>query len=354
MSSIFALRVAALFCAFAFAAIPSAAPADGGLVLGGVEIADAGTYAAAKKEGKLLLYSTFSTNEMQPIAAKFQSETGIPVELIRLPTAQMFDRATSEFAAHRLPADYVDTTDITLTQQLADRGILTGYKVPDFNRLDPVLHDGNGRWYGLLRTVIAIGINTGVVKPADLPAKWTDLLDPRWKGKLGVASIDAGGTSFAFWFFMRQRYGIDAWRKLAAQNPRIGYSVQPVMTDLARGETAIVAATIDSLIGAVATGSPVKIILPPAGPAFGLYRGIASTAPHPHAAPVWMNWITSEHVAPFLSSLGLYSIRRDAPVPQVAGVKMPGQSEVYNIRASDYLRAYAPQIKEWHTIFGAH
>ena len=192
------------------------------------------------------------------------------------------------------------------------------------------------------------------VKPADLPAKWTDLLDTRWKGKLGVASIDAGGTSFAFWFFMRQRYGIDAWRKLAAQNPRIGYSVQPVMTDLARGETAIVAATIDSLIGAVATGSPVKIILPPAGPAFGLYGGIASTAPHPHAAAVWMNWITSEHVAPFLSSLGLYSIRRDAPVPQVAGVKMPGQSEVYNIRASDYLRAYAPQIKERHTIFGAH
>jgi iron(III) transport system substrate-binding protein len=153
---------------------------------------------------------------------------------------------------------------------------------------------------------------------------------------------------------MRQRYGIDAWRKLAAQNPRIGYSVQPVMTDLARGENAIAAATIDSLIGAVATGSPVKIILPPAGPAFGLYGGIASSAPHPHAAQVWMNWITSEHVAPLLSSLGLYSIRRDAPAPQVVGVKMPGQADIYNIRAADYVRSYAAFTKEWHALFGAH
>jgi iron(III) transport system substrate-binding protein len=323
-------------------------------MLSGAEIADAATYAAAKKEGKLVLYSTFSTNEMQPIAAKFQSDTGIAVELIRLPTAQMFDRATSEFAAHRLAADYVDTTDITLTEQLADRGILQGYKVPDFNRLEGVLHDGTGRWYGILRTVIAIGVNTGVAKPADLPSTWTGLLDPRWRGKLGVANIDAGGTSFAFWFFMRQRYGIDAWRKLAAQNPRIGYSVQPVITDLARGETGIAAATIDALIGGVATGSPIKIILPPDGPAFGLYGGVASTAPHPHAAAVWMNWITSEHVAPMLSALGLYSIRRDAPVPQVAGVKMPGQRNIYNIRAEDYVRSYAAFTKEWHGIFGAH
>jgi iron(III) transport system substrate-binding protein len=326
------------------------AAADG-LVIDGSQIADAALIDAAKKEGKLLLYATFEARGMSQLVTKFQTDTGLAVEVIRLPTAEMFARATAEFAAHRLAADYVDTTDITLTQKLADRGILTGYKVPDFNAIDRSLRDGDGKWYTMWRSLMAIGINTALVKPNEAPSTWTDLLDPKWKNRATLENIDAGGSSFSFWFFLRQRYGLDAWKKAAALNPRIGYAAQPVATDLARGETAIAVIPTESILTGIAAGSPLKVILPSGGPAFGISGGITSVAPHPHAAQVWMNWMTSKHGAAVLSSIGAYAIRRDAPTPTVAGVTMPAPSAVYNIRPSDFMASYAPYVKEWHRMF---
>jgi len=342
----------ACLCAFVFTfGAGSIAAAPDGLVIDGVQIADAPTYDAAKKEGKLLLYATFEAHGMALIVSKFQADTGLPVDVIRLPSAEMFARTTTEFATHRLGADYVDTTDITLTQKLADRGILTGYKVPDFGSLEPVLRSGDGKWYTIWRSAMGMGINTALVKPADLPSNWTDILDPRWKDRIGLENIDAGGSSFSFWFFFRQRYGIEAWRKAAAQNPRIGYSALPVANDLARGETVIAVEPIESIMTQIAAGAPLKIILPAGGPSFGISGGMTSVAPHPHAAQVWLNWITSKHAGPVLAAAGAYSIRRDAATPIVPGVAMPPSTAIYNIRASDYMSSYVPFVKEWHAIF---
>ena len=346
-----AIHVVSSLGAAALLASPGVASAAGGLVIDGNQIADAPLFDAAKKEGKLLLYATYEAHGMGLIVDKFKTDTGLAVDVIRLPSAEMFDRTTAEFSAHRLAADYVDTTDVTLTQKLADRGILTGYKVPDFGNIEPVLRDGSGKWYNILRSVMSIGVNTALVKPADMPSKWTDILDPKWKGKISFANIDAGGTSFSFWFFLRQRYGIDAWRKAAALNPRIGYSAQPVATDLARGESVIAVDPIESMIAGIAAGSPIKIVLPTGGPAYGIFGGVTSVAPHPHAAQVWLNWITSKRGATVLSSIGSYSIRRDAPAAVVPGVSMPPSSTLYNIRSSDYAKSYVPFVKDWHAMF---
>jgi iron(III) transport system substrate-binding protein len=343
---------AACLCAFVFiSGAASTAAAPGGLVIDGVQIADAPTYDAAKKEGKLLLYATFEAHGMALIVSKFQADTGLAADVIRLPSAEMFDRTTTEFVTHRLAADYVDTTDITLTQKLADRGILTAYKVPDFGSLEPVLRSGDGKWYTIWRSAMGIGVNTALVKPADLPSNWTDILDPKWKGKIGLENIDAGGSSFSFWFFLRQRYGIDAWRKAAAQDPRIGYSALPVANDLARGETVIAVEPIESIMTQITAGAPLKIVLPAGGPSFGISGGITSVAPHPHAAQVWMNWITSKRASPALAAAGAYSIRRDASTPIVPGVAMPPSTGIYNIRIADYMSSYVPLVKEWHAIF---
>jgi ABC-type Fe3+ transport system substrate-binding protein len=93
------------------------------------------------------------------------------------------------------------------------------------------------------------------------------------------------------------------------------------------------------------------VILPAGGPAFGISGGITSVAPHPHAAQVWMNWMTSKHASTVLAAAGAYSIRRDASTPSVPGVAMPPASSVYNIRVADYLNSYVPEVKEWHGIF---
>jgi iron(III) transport system substrate-binding protein len=265
----------------------------------------------------------------------------------------MFDRVTAEFSAHRLPADWVDTTDITLTDQLAQKGIIASSTVPGIRDVPKVLRDGGGHWYMIVRSLMIVGVNTAVVKPGDVPVKWTDLLDPRWKGKIGMASIDAGGTTYSVYFFLRQKFGIDFWKKLAAQNPRLVPSAAPVLTDLERGETSIALEPQESLVGAIANGDPVRIVHPDGGsPAYGISGGITSTAPHPHAAQLWLDWITSKRGGSVLASFGSYGINAASPTPTMAGLTFPPPSEVYNIRPADYNQSRATFTKEWHQIFG--
>jgi iron(III) transport system substrate-binding protein len=329
-----------------------AAPAP--LAIDGVQIADGATYDAAKREGTLLMYSTYETTSLRAIVNQFTADTGIKVETLRIISEPMFQRVSAEFAAHRLAADWVDTSDLTLTGKLADLGVFRAYRTPSIGALEPVLHDPDARWYSIIRGIMATAYNSAVVKPEDAPKTWTDMLDPKWKGKIGMPNIEAGGTAYSMYFFLRQRYGLAYWQKLAAQNVRIEPSAAPVLTDLSRGETSVALQGIDSTLAGIGQGAPLKPVLPPEGvPAYTVSGGITAGAPHPHAAELFLDWITSKRGATAVS-VRAYGITRDAPAPAIAGLAFPPERNLYNIRPSDYQNTRATYTSDWHRLFGAH
>jgi iron(III) transport system substrate-binding protein len=329
-----------------------AAPAP--LVIDGLQIADGATYDAAKREGSLMMYSTYETTSLRAIVNQFTADTGIKVETLRLTTEPMFVRVTAEFTAHRLAADWVDTSDLTLTAKLADQGVFRPYRTPSIDALEPVLHDAGGRWYSIIRGIMATAYNSAVVKPEDAPKTWNDMLDPKWKGKIGMPNIEAGGTAYSMFFFLRQRYGLAYWEKLATQNVRIEPSAAPVLTDLSRGETSVALQGVDSTMAGIGQGAPVKPVLPPEGvPAYTVSGGISVMAPHPHAAEVFMNWITSKRGSAAVA-VRAYGITRDAPAPTIAGLAFPPERKLYNIRPADYQSTRATYTRDWHRLFGAN
>jgi iron(III) transport system substrate-binding protein len=179
---------------FIFAAwIALSLPAQAQLIIQGETISDAKTFEAARKEGRLLLYGTYPADAMNPILCAFEADTGIKTEFTRLSTQNMFVRATAEFAAKRLEADYIDLTDLTLVQRLVDLGILNvPHKVPAFGAIPADIKDPDGRWYGLIRIVSVIAVNTARAGNRNLPNTWKDLLNPRWKGLIGTPSNEQG------------------------------------------------------------------------------------------------------------------------------------------------------------------
>ncbi|HEY5348495.1 MAG TPA: ABC transporter substrate-binding protein [Candidatus Lustribacter sp.] len=333
--------------------IKPASAAAGDLVIGGERIADAATYAAAKREGKLILYSTYILSSMKAVTAKFKADTGIDVEIVRLITPLMYDRVLSEYGTKKLAADYVDLTDITLVNQLAQKGILAPYKVTSFGELDPTLRDSNGKWYSLMRSLMGVGVNTAVIAPGDVPKKWTDLLEPKYKGKLGFMAIDSGGTGFALAFFQHQKFGSAYWKKLAEQQPRTYLSGSPLDADLARGQFGIGIAPVDGLLDDVRSGAPVKIITLAEGiPAYATTGGMTTTGAHPHAAQVFLDWMTSKHGGETIQANGAYGPRKDTAAPVVEGVTFPAAAQLYNVRPSDVISSRDALTKEWHSIFG--
>lgn len=323
------------------------------LVINGERIADGTTYAAAKSEGKVVLYSTYILSAMKAVTAKFTADTGISVEIVRLITPLMYDRVVSEYGTKKLLADYVDLTDITLVDQLAQKGVLVPYKVTAFGSLGPALHEGGGTWYSLMRSLMGVGINTAVIAPGEVPKSWIDLLDPRYKGKLAIMGIDAGGTGFALAFFQNQKFGADYLKKLAATQPRTYLSGSPLDADLARGQFGIGIAPIDGLLDDVRSGAPVKIVTLAEGvPAYTTTGGMTSTAAHPNAAKVFLDWMTSKRGGDVIQANGAYGPRKDAVAPVIDGAQFPPAGQLYNIRPSDVISSRDALTKEWHTFFG--
>jgi iron(III) transport system substrate-binding protein len=340
--------------AVALGLVAAGSAAAQSLTIAGEEIADATLFAAAKREGKVLMFSAFPADALKTITDGFQKDTGINVEVVRLTTERLFPRVTAEHAAGKLTADYIDLTDLTLTKELADKGILNRpHKVPAFDAIPTAIKDANGRWYAFYRPVSSIGVNAAIVKEAEQPKVWRDLLDPKWKGKIGLQSIDVGGSAFTLNLYLRAVYDPEFWTKLARQSPRIYPGVAPAVTDMVRGETSLVALGSPPLVAQIAQGAPVRIIFPADGlPSFPVSGGIPVSSKNPNAAMVLVNWLTSKRGGEIIGSSGAYPVNPAAPAPKPSGVAFPPADKVWNISVEQWEKLRISYSEDWRKTFG--
>jgi iron(III) transport system substrate-binding protein len=322
------------------------------LVVDGEEIADAKLMAAAKAEGGLQAYGVIQSESMADFLDAFQKDTGLKIEYVRVPTSKLYDRVIAEYSAGKLDADYADLTDVSLIEDWVKRGILGTHKVPWFDKIAPELKDKDGHWYSTVRAIQTIAVNTEMVKEADYPKSWKDTFDPKWKGKIGMQSIDAGGSAITLFAFLRLKVDPQSWNKLAALEPRTYATVAPVINDLVRGRIPMAYATASTLSEQIVNGAPIKIILPEEGmAAFGAMGNLTSTAKHPNAARLYMNYLTSKRGSSLIAKAGSYGVHPNAPPPEAAGYKFPPQEKVWNISADQWNKIHETWVDEWKTIF---
>lgn len=340
-------------CAWFLACGPLAAAA---LVVDGEAIADATLFDAAKKEGRVLLYGTWPESNFAPVRQAFESDTGITIDFVRFTTQMLFPRATAEFAAGKLTADYIDLTDLTLIRDLVRRGILDHpHKVPGFDRLAPEVRDAEGRWYVIFRLPQVMGINAAIVPKAEWPKSWLDLLQPQWQGKIGMPSLDVGGSAFTTFAFLREKVAPDYWSRLAANAIRIYPAVAPAISDLVRGEISISVTGASSFVEQMKSGAPVDVIFPSEGVGvFPIAGGLTTTGQHPNAAAVFLDWMTSKRGGTIIAQQGSYALNPDvAPPTTPSGITFPPLTSVWNIDVEHWEDIRDSYSKEWRATFQA-
>ncbi|HEY4775084.1 MAG TPA: extracellular solute-binding protein [Xanthobacteraceae bacterium] len=332
-----------------------AVPAEAQLAVDGETVADAKTFEAAKKEGRLLAYGTYPGDMMKPILAAFESDTGIKAEYVRLPSQGMYQRVTAEFAAKKLEADYIDLTDLPLIQQLINRGILNvPHRVPAFEQIPAAIKDPQGRWYAVIRPVAVIAVNRSRVADADIPKSWKDLINPKWKGIVGTVSIDAGGSVLSLYSFLREKVDPDFWPKFAALTPRIYPTIAPLTTDIARGEIALgIGAIAEPIWLQMKAGAPVKVVFPSEGIAvFPAAGGISTTAKNPNAAALFLNWLTSKRGGNVIARGGAYPANPGSNRPHLEGLEYPSVDRVWNLQLAEWMAERESRMKLWRETFG--
>ncbi len=306
---------------------PAETGSDGeALVIDGVQIADAELYQAAVAEGTMTLYDNYPEGPWRALLDQFTEDTGIEVEHVRLVTPQLYERVVSESGAGRVAADAIGFGDITLMQDLTERGILAAYESPiAVEGLEEGQYDSEFHWYTSANLVMVPTYNERVLDEADLPESWEDLLDPQWQGRIGFTPIETGGSAFSVYAFLRDIGGIEYWEDLAANQPRLYESVTPLTQDIVRGEIPLGVTSLGTVATQRRDGAPITSIFFDEGtPAFANLVAVTEGAQSPNAARVYLDWLLSQRGQSVLVDLtSEYPVRTDVDAPTVEGMEIP-------------------------------
>jgi iron(III) transport system substrate-binding protein len=262
--------------------------------------ADAGIDAlvtAAKKEGKITIYSAQGLDALNNLAAAFEKEyPGIDVETVRGVDGDLSVKVETEFQTGKGIADMYVNASLSWVEAQAKAGRFlapTGPELTGKGTYDVKQYVHEGNFFETNAAVLTFGWNTKLY-PKGL-TDYPDLLDPALAGKVGV--IEPTAPSIVdFYLWLEETYGADYVTKLAAQKPRIYPSSLPMGEAMASGEIAAGSFVAPiALVPAKAKGAPVDFKMPPSGAWGSRYYGmVLKTGPHPNAAQLFANFMVTE------------------------------------------------------------
>ncbi len=283
------LRIAAV-ALLALLALPQGARAD----------ADPALVAAAMQEAHVTWYSTLIVNQIvRPMVEAFEMKyPGIKVQYTRATSSDTALKIRNEARARRVQADLFDGSNTVFLLQEAN--LVAEYQPKSAASYPAELKDPKGHWTALNLFYWTSAYNTNLVKPADAPKTYDDLLDPKWKGKIAwTYDLTPGGPpGFVHNILttMGTGKGMDYMRKFAAQEPVTIPAAQRVVLDkVISGEypLAVMILNYHATIS-MNQGAPVQWIrMEPLLQSMSLIS-IVKDAPHPSAARLFVEFMLSD------------------------------------------------------------
>jgi len=146
--------------------------------------------AAAKKEGSLEIYTSAQSDDMGALVQAFEKKYGIKVNVWRSSSEKVLQRFVQEARAGRHTMDIAETNGPELEAMHREK-LTEKMSSPYLKDLIPQAIMPHGEWTGTRLNVFVQAYNTNALKKDQLPKKWEDLADPKWKGKLGIEQEDS-------------------------------------------------------------------------------------------------------------------------------------------------------------------
>jgi ABC-type Fe3+ transport system substrate-binding protein len=251
--------------------------------------------AKAKKEGRVVWYTTVSIPESQQFAALFQKQfPSINVDIIRTGSSALVNRVISEFNAKKYLVDVLQGFSsrggyVALKQ----RGILGRYQSPEYKNLPSDLRDPAGYWGSQFQNTFVLAYNTRMVQPADVPKTYEDLLKPMWKGKKILNDSENYEWFDGLLHYWGKEKGLAYFRKLAEQELVFQRGARGRVQLVAAGEYPFTIGYGPHVQSFVQRGAPVDWV--PLEPVVTIINtvSVAEKAPHPAAARLFVDFLFS-------------------------------------------------------------
>jgi iron(III) transport system substrate-binding protein len=269
----------------------------------------------ARQEGGLTLYTSMIGPDQEVLTEAFTKKYGIKLQSWRASSEGLLQKLVEESRARRFEADIVDN-NVMQVEALRREYLLQKVESPQQAGLIADAVPAHREWIGNSVDIIIQAYNTDKIRQADLPRTYQDLLDAKWKGKLGVESTDQ------HWFAsvleeLGHDEGMNLFKKIVDTN---GISVRRghfLLANMVASSEVPLALTAYHYLPAEIKkkGGPIEQFV--IAPAIGAFRsiGLLKNTRHPHAALLYYDFVLSLDGQKILRDRTRVPTRRDIDSP---------------------------------------
>jgi iron(III) transport system substrate-binding protein len=255
---------------------------------------DESLVAGAKKEGRMILYTSSSIEDRAPLFAAFRKKYPfIQPDGINANCPELAERFVAEERARKHLADVI-ACDSWDSERFKKENLLARFVPPSAANYGPGLKDPEGYWATDNYTFLVLGYNRNLVKEQEVPKDWFDLLDPKWKGKIAVHLL--AHRLYAGW---EQRWGQEKAKQfvegLKKQQLLLRKGWSQIPEWLAAGEYPLAVAFVHHVDRLKEKGAPVDWVKT-FDPLSANIRGVSVSrnTRHPNAARLFVDFYLSK------------------------------------------------------------
>src|SRR5262245_5296576 len=250
----------------------------------------------ARKEGELIWYAAMGSDRAAELIKGFESR--YPFLKIRFQpggAGRQLEQLLIEHRTKKQRADIINTRR-SYVGVMAKAGAVTRYRTPLRSALRDGFTDKEGFINGIYAQPRVFVYNTGMIARDKAPQSFEDLLDSRWKDKLGMDTTDYDWLASLIDYYGRGK-ALEFAEKLSKQR-----------LNLRRGPTLLAQLAVAGEFPVVVDAFPEEIMQMKnaKAPADFIFTepfvavktpttvSIASGAPHPHAAALFVDFLLSK------------------------------------------------------------
>lgn len=295
------------------------------VVLMGLLVLTAGTQVLAGGPGRITVYMTPDSLAAE-LESAFEAKYGDVLDVVG---GAWCRRLRAEMEAGDIKADVIYGADISLAIMLKDEGWLMPYRSPEVEALKPEYKTEEEYFTQADGLYAVIAYNKKLVKPTDVPTKWDDLTDPKWKGKVVIPDATLCATMFAITAGLVQLHGFDwdFFRKLKENEAMLVAKGIDVTVKVASGEALVGIAPTAGVLMLIKRAqkrgveSPLAMSWPLDGTInvprpIAIIKDEARSEESTELAKKFVDFVLSIEGQKIATKYGFITVRGDLPLPQ--------------------------------------
>ena len=268
--------------------------------------------------GTITLYTSESEDQVNEMVADFNEVyPDIQVDIFRTGTGEVIGKIQAEMEGGEIQADLMWFADLDFFRKLSEEDMLLEYAPVGGEAVEDIYHYFGNQAHEVRFIFNIVAYNTTLVDTP--PTGWKDLLNPEYKGRIGMASALYSGGAFTNLGTLVNEpdMGWDFYEQLNANEVVVGRGNGGIGTSIASGEF-VMGQLIDFMARDLKNaGSPVEMIWPEEGSVViptpvAIYKNTDNAA----ACQAFLDYLYSDRGQALFVKQNYLSVIPGAPEPE--------------------------------------